>query len=286
MRIRKASLRKLPLTTRGQLGVLFLGTGSAFTKKNYQNNILIVKGDDHVMIDCGTRTPEALSRLGRSVGDIRNYYITHSHADHVGGLEEVMLVNRYVSRTKPHIYIPEAYQTILWERSLRGGTEENERHEGTGLAFEDFWVVHRPTERPDLPRHGTEVQIGGINLKTFRTRHFPEQASSWEDAFYSVGFVIDDRVLFTGDTQYDEELIITMENLFSPEVIFHDVQFFSGGIHASLKEINGLPRHIRDRIYLMHYPDSWRDHADEAKRHGMQFAKQWVFYDFPEPGGS
>src|SRR6056297_1722380 len=176
MRIRKVSHRKLPLTTRGQLGILFLGTGSAFTKKNYQNNILIVKGEDHVMIDCGTRTPEALTRLGRSVGDIRNYYVTHSHADQGGGLE-----------------------------------------------FEDFWVVHRPTERPDLPRRGTEMQIGGINLKTFRTRHFPEQARSWDDAFYSVGLIIDDRVVFTGDTQYDEELITTMEELFSPEVIFHDV---------------------------------------------------------------
>ena len=280
MQIRKTSRRKLPLTNKGRLSVLFLGTGSAFTKKNYQNNILIVKGDDHVMVDFGTRAAEALSRLGRSVGDIRTYYITHSHADHIGGLEEVMLVNRYVTRSKPHIYIPEEYQNILWERSLRGGSEENERHEGEGLGFEDFWVVHRPSERPDLPRNATEMQIGSINLKTFRTRHYPEQAASWEDAFYSVGLVIDDRVVFTGDTQYDEELITTLDGLFSPEIIFHDVQFFTGGIHAGLKEINGLPREIRDRIYLMHYPDSWRDHADEAKRHGMQFVKPWVFYEF------
>jgi ribonuclease BN (tRNA processing enzyme) len=280
MRIHKLARRRLPLTNKGHLAVLFLGTGSAFTKKNYQNNVVIVKGDDHVLIDCGTRAPEALSRLGRTVGDIRNYYITHSHADHIGGLEEVMLMNRYVTRTRPHIYIPEEYETILWERSLRGGAEQNERHEGAALEFTDFWEVHRPTERPDLPRRGTEVQIGDINLKTFRTRHFPEQARSWEDAFYSVGFMIDDRVLFTGDTQYDEELITTMEELYAPEVIFHDVQFFTGGIHASLKELNALPREIRDRTYLMHYPDSWRDHADDAKRHGMQFVKQWVFYEF------
>jgi ribonuclease BN (tRNA processing enzyme) len=279
MRIRKLARKRLPLTNKGQLAILFLGTGSAFTKKNYQNNILIVKGDDHVMVDCGSRAPAALSHLGRTVGDIRNYYITHSHADHIGGLEEVMLMNRYVTRSRPHIYIPEEYETILWERSLRGGAEQNERHEGEPLRFADFWEVHRPTERPDLPRRGTEVQIGDINLKTFRTRHFPEQAASWEDAFYSVGLIIDDRVLFTGDTQYDEELITTMEELYSPQVIFHDVQFFTGGIHASLKELNGLPRAIRDRIYLMHYPDSWRDHADDAKRHGMQFVKQWQFYE-------
>ncbi|MFO8064649.1 MAG: MBL fold metallo-hydrolase [Spirochaetota bacterium] len=281
MYIHKALPKKLPLTNKGQLSILFVGSGSAFTKKNYQNNIIIVKGDDHIMIDCGTRAPEALSRLGRPIGDIRNFYITHSHADHVGGLEEVMLTNRYITRSRPHIYIPAHYETTLWEHSLRGGAEHNERHEGEGLGFDDFWVAHRPTERPDLPRNATEVQIGEINLKTFRTRHFPEQATSWEDAFYSVGLVIDDRVLFSGDTQYDEELLTTMDELYSPEVIFQDVQFFTGGIHAGIKEINGLPRHMRDRMYLMHYPDSWRDHADEAKRHGMRFVKQWVFYEFP-----
>jgi ribonuclease BN (tRNA processing enzyme) len=280
MRIRKSAARKLPLSNKGQLAILFLGSGSAFTKKNYQNNILIVKGDDHVLVDCGTRAPEALSRLGRSVADIRNYFITHSHADHIGGLEEVMLVNRYMTRAKPHIYITEEYQHDLWEHSLRGGAEQNERHDGEGLRFEDFWVVHRPTERPDLPRYGTEFEVGDINIKTVRTRHFPEQARSWEDASHSVGLVIDDRVFFTGDTQYDEDLVTTIDSRFSPEAIFHDVQFFTGGIHASLKEINGLPRHIRDRMLLMHYPDSWRDHADEAKRYGMQFVRQWVFYEF------
>lgn len=280
MRIRRPASRKLPLTNKGRLALLFLGTGSAFTKKNYQNNLLIVKGDDHLLVDCGTRGPEALTRLGRTVGDIRNYYVTHSHADHIGGLEEVMLVNRYMTRAKPHIYIPEEFERIIWQHSLSGGSAPNERHDGEELGFEDFWVVHRPTERPDLPRAATEVQVGSINLKTFRTRHFPEQARTWEDAFYSVGFVIDDRVLFTGDTQYDEELVTIMDELYQPEVIFHDVQFFTGGIHASLKEVNGLPRSVRDRIYLMHYPDSWRDHADEAKQHGMQFARPWTFYEF------
>ena len=84
----------------GALSITFIGAGNAFTKKFYQNNVLLVKGSDHVLIDCGSRAPEALALLDLSVTKVRNYLITHSHADHVGGLEEVMLMNRYMARQK------------------------------------------------------------------------------------------------------------------------------------------------------------------------------------------
>ena len=258
----------------------FLGTGSAFTKQNYQNNILLVKGTDHLVVDFGTLASRALAEAGRSVTDLTNYFITHLHADHIGGLEEVMLVNRYVTRRKPTIYIGETFQDLLWQNSLRGGAEYNERHNGRGLVFEDFWAIERPRARPDLPREGREFNVGSINVKTFRTRHYPEQAESWEDAFHSEGLLIDDRVLFTGDTQFDPELISAFDSRFSIETIFHDVQFFTGGIHAGLEEISSLPKQVRKRTLLMHYPDSWRDHQDAVRAAGFRFAERGKFYTF------
>jgi ribonuclease BN (tRNA processing enzyme) len=74
------------LENKGDLELTFIGTGGAFSKKYFQNNVLVVKGDSHLLIDCGTRAPEALDLLGLSVGAIRNYLVTHSHADHIGGL--------------------------------------------------------------------------------------------------------------------------------------------------------------------------------------------------------
>ncbi len=41
-----------------------MSSGSAFTKKMNQTNILIIKGNDHLMIDCGTKTPQALWEYG------------------------------------------------------------------------------------------------------------------------------------------------------------------------------------------------------------------------------
>ena len=83
----------LSLNTEGQLRVVFIGTGSAFAKRRRQSNMLIIQGDHHVLIDCGTQGPLALNDVGLSVLKVRCQLPTHSHADHIGGFEEVALMN-------------------------------------------------------------------------------------------------------------------------------------------------------------------------------------------------
>lgn len=273
---------ELSLVNDGQLSLFFIGCGSAFSKRLYQNNLLIIKGRDHVLIDCGTRTPQALHELGMSVTDIDTFLITHSHADHVGGLEEVMLLGRYVVRRKPTVIITSRYQRLLWNHSLRGGCASNEEHDGRLLQFEDFWKVVRPKRIGGTERAMYSVRVGGIKLDLFRTKHFPEQSDTWRDSTFSVGAVIDDRVLFTGDTQYDPALIAEMEGRYQLDVIFHDVQFFTGGVHASLEEISNLPAASKEKTYLMHYSDSFQEYEGRAAEAGFAgFARQWTYYDFP-----
>jgi ribonuclease BN (tRNA processing enzyme) len=282
MRVRKLRQKALPLTNDGRLSLFFVGCGSAFSKHHFQNNVLLVQGDQHLMIDCGTNTPVAFHRLGLSVSDIDSFLITHSHADHIGGLEEVLLVNRYVAQKKPELILTEAYERRLWEQSLRGGCELNEKHDGSGLTLRDFARVRFPSPADDGRWDLREIHHGPMHLRLFRTRHYPEQAQTWQDSAYSIGAVINDRVLFTGDTQFDPELVRELDEQYHFEAIFHDVQFFTGGVHCSLDELSGLPEEIRKRIYLMHYPDSYPKHEKEVKRLGMRFVKQWHFYDFPE----
>ena len=77
----------LPLETGGELRIVFLGVGSAFTRRKRQSNFLIIQGNHHVLVDCGTMGPLALEDIGLSVSKIQVYLPTHSHADHIGGFE-------------------------------------------------------------------------------------------------------------------------------------------------------------------------------------------------------
>lgn len=264
-----------------RLSMTFIGAGSAFTKKYYQNNVLVVKGDDHLLIDCGTRTPEALSRLGLSVTDITHYLITHSHADHIGGLEEVMLLNRYVAKRKTTMVAPAAYRKFLWKHSLKGGAAYNERQAGKFLRFEDFWDAAdmRPVEGAD--RQLCEARIGGLRVAMFRTMHVPDSAPSWRSSAPSYGVVLDGRVLFTSDTRFDPGLIDFVRARYDIEAVFHDCQLYKGGVHASLAELSSLPPGIRSKTYLMHFGDAVERYEAEAAGAGFKgFVEQWTPYLF------
>ncbi len=279
MRISSECPNELKLTNDGELSFYFIGTGAAFTKTLNQNNILIVKGDDHLLIDCGTRCSQSLHDAGLPLSDINNYVITHSHADHIGGLEEAQLHGRYVAQKKPAMIINEEYQHILWDQSLRGGSEMSEL---PPLKFEDLWTPIRPELVRNFPRETWHAKVGSIDIKMPRTKHYPPDAASWKDSFWSVGVIIDDRILFTSDTRFDQDLLESFDGIFDFEVIFHDCQLFTGGVHTSLDEICTLPVHLRERIILMHYGDEWQDYQDQARDAGIHsWAKQGHAYTFP-----
>jgi ribonuclease BN (tRNA processing enzyme) len=281
MKIRTSKKSKVALTNTGALELFFIGVGSAFTKRQYQTNLLIVKGKDHLLVDCGTRCTEALNGLGIKVADIHYILPTHSHADHIGGIEELALMGRYFTKRKATMVINDTYQHFLWEMSLRGGCGHNERTAHAILTFEDFFDVIRPQKLQEYPRETLGARVGKIDLKLVRTKHIPDSSTDWSNSFWSCGMVIDERVLFTSDTKYDADLVTFYDNKFKLEAIFHDCQFFSGGIHASIDELNQFPEHIKKKMYLTHYGDNWEKFEAKVKKFGFAgLAKQHVYYVF------
>jgi ribonuclease BN (tRNA processing enzyme) len=279
MKISRKPLKQVKLTNRGDLSLYFIGTGSAFAKTLNQNNLLIIKGGDHLLVDCGTKCSQALHSVGLAIAQVENFLITHSHADHVGGLEEVQLFGRYVAQRKPKMVITKTYEKILWEQSLRGGSELSEK---TVLTFQDLWQTSRPKKLKGYPRETWETDIGGINIKMPRTMHFPDSATSWKHSAWSCAVIIDDRILFTSDTRFDPDLIESLDEMFNFEVIFHDCQLFTAGVHASIEELSALPDALKKKTILMHYGDNWRDFLDTARKARFHsWAKQGHTYTFP-----
>jgi ribonuclease BN (tRNA processing enzyme) len=278
MRVSSRPNKQVKLTNDGDLALYFIGCGSAFAKTLYQNNLLIVKGDRHLLIDCGTRCSQALFEVGVGIPQIQNFLITHSHADHIGGLEEVMMYARYINGSKPNIVINNAYEKKLWEQSLRGGAGSGE---SDCLKFSDFWNVVRPNKMSHYPRETWGVRVGDIDIKMPRTMHVPDDSPSWRESVFSCGVIIDERVLYTSDTRFDVDLIQSFDKKFDLEYIFHDCQMFTGGVHSSIEELATLPDEIKRKLVLMHYGDNWRDFKPFAKSAGFHsWAQQGHTYHF------
>ena len=269
------------LSNDGGIDLTFIGAGGAFSKKFFQNNILVVKGTSHLLVDCGTKAPTALALLGLSVGQVNNYLITHTHADHIGGLEEVMLVNRFMLQRKTTMVITDKLRKALWTMSLRGGASFSEEHGGSFLKFEDFWDLIVPKRVRGGDRELCQARVGEIEVRLFRTKHIPNSAPDWSSSFPSYGLILDRRILLTSDTRYDPEMVISLEAQYGFEAIFHDCQLFNGGVHASLDELAGLPPEIRAKTRLMHYGDKIGDFAPRIADLGFAgIAEQWKTYSF------
>ena len=279
--------RPLSLKNDGRLELFFIGVGSAFASTLRQTNFLIVKGDTHIMVDFGMTGPAGLlDAAGLKPTDIEVLLPTHSHADHIGGIECIGLMNRYVGqkflkKPKVTVIITEEYQSVLWDRSLRGGMEYNEEEmtERRTLQFGDYFNVVRPTWKTHQPRQIHELDYNGIHLEIFRTKHIPDTAPNWEASFISYGLFIDGHVFVSVDTRFDRELIDLYAD--RSDVMFHDVQFFPEGVHAPLEKLRELPPEVKQKMFLMHYSDDWAKH-DVSDFAG--WAIQGTRYIFPARG--
>ncbi|MDA0710394.1 MAG: MBL fold metallo-hydrolase [bacterium] len=234
----------------------FIGIGSFFAKNNFHNNLLI---NQNILIDCGFMAGHGLHASGRNFGQIEHIFVTHTHADHIGGLEECAFFSKFVKGgAKPNIYVPSPLAEKLWAFSLRGGLEDIETG---GASLSDYF---------NLIVVKNEFEIEGVHFEVVRTNHVANR--------FCCGLMIDKRVLFSGDTQFDPAMVERHGE--DAEKIFHDCQFFTGGIHASLDELSTLPKSIRQKTKLMHLPDNHVDHIETVEQHGFGFVEQHTPYSF------
>lgn len=270
----------IELTNSGNLSLFFLGTGNAFTKTAFQTNLLIIKGQDHLLVDCGTLCSYAFENMynGR-ITDIKNLLLTHPHADHIGGVEELALEGKYITKRLVNLVITDEFKKCLWGESLKGGIQYSE--EGV-MTFDDYFNQIKPVRIQKKPFEMFETNVGSINIKLFRTRHVTTRKKSLKKSQISYGLIIDDRILFTADTQFNpEQLKFLLDKYKNIEVIFHDcdVMGYSRGVHAAYDELVTLPKEIKEKTFLSHYSEAVST-IDALVDGFAGLAKHWVYYDF------
>ncbi len=261
------------------LTLTFLGVGAAFAKRNYQSNALLetwttsperdASPSDVVLIDFGATGPLALHALKDKPGfaylnrdgainypAIRRIFITHTHGDHVGGLEELaaMRTHVYTRSEKPQLLGSAEVLGSLWEHSLKGGLGAMS---GRLAALEDYFEV---TAISPLGSQGFGPKEC-YELGIFPTDHVRvTQKYDWP----SYGLVISDlargeQAVFSGDTRFDSEAMGEM--MAGARIIFHEAQLedCADPVHALLSELRTLPEAVRKKMHLYHVGDTWDD---------------------------
>lgn len=244
--------------------VEFLGTGGAFSSIEQLHNMPLVRFQDkyydleyNFLVDCGGDIRHGLKRSGLSVTDIHGIYVSHLHADHIGGLEYVGFARMFQpTHIKPQLFVPTDLVDTLWE-SLRGGMEYTD--DGFVKTLDDYFQVN--PMKPGVP---SEFQVSGMQIKLtcLEVPHILELNTIHAGASYALTVQYNDsRAFFTTDARYCPDLM--MPEYEAADTIFHDCANYpvkgtkgyptKSLVHARLYDLENLPDKIKAKTWLCHY---------------------------------
>jgi len=229
--------------------VQFVGCGDAFGSGGRFNTCFHLVGRGiNALIDCGATSLVALNKLAIDRGTIDTIFLSHFHADHVGGLPFFILESNYVLKRRHGL-------TVAGPPGLKARYPDimEIAFPGTKDAQWSFPLTLRELEI------GKANDIGNVRITPFHVMHDDRGGPC-------VGFRIEAEgkvIAFSGDTQWTEALIDIGRDadLFICEAYTRDKPISS---HMSLKLLEShLPKIRPKRLILTHMSADMLAHRGE-----------------------
>jgi ribonuclease BN (tRNA processing enzyme) len=225
--------------------VFVLGVGDTFSEQHYCSALLLVCDGFHVAIDCPDmyrgvlRTVSKRSGRALQLSEIDNILITHVHGDHINGLEGIAFYKHFVERKRVALIASDEVRTSIWEHRLQASM-------GVLWNGQDFRELTFDSYFNHVPLAWDEdITVGPFRISARRTiHHVPTSALMIEAEGRKLGY--------SSDTAFDPSLIEFLE---PAHLIIHETNF--GPAHTPYESLAALPAELRQRMRLIHYPDTF-----------------------------
>ena len=171
----------------------FVGCGDAFGSGGRFNTCFHLTGRNiNVLIDCGASSLVSMNKLAINRNDVNVIFLTHFHADHVGGLPFYLLEANYVRKRDQLL-------TIAGPPSLK--TRFGDIMEAEFPGTKDL-ELRFPLQLQEL-EIGKRNDIGGLRVTPFHVVHDDRAGPCLGFRFEAEGKVI----AFSGDSEWTNSLI-------------------------------------------------------------------------------
>lgn len=279
------------------LHLVFLGTSGAVpTIERGSAAVLLIRGGERILIDCGEGTQRQLMRSA-GLARIGIILITHLHGDHFLGLPGLLKTLSLQGREEPLLLFgPDGLYELLRETERLVGRPRfpflvEEARPGTVLETAEYWLKATPTdhglpglawcleekERPGLFHPDKAVELGVTPGPDFGRLQRGEMVVTLSGREVSPHEVMElprrgRKIVVTGDTRPSPEVTALA---YGGSVLVHDSTFASSEQdraiekgHSTAREAAEVARSARvDTLVLTHLSSrhSWRELRDEAR---------------------
>lgn len=210
----------------------FLGTGAAHAVELGSSAAVLERaGEPLLLIDCG---PDTLDRYRAAYGELpRAIYITHTHMDHVGGMERLFTRVWFDEAMRGRIRIFCHAALVPWLQ-VRVADYPGVLAEGGANYWEAFRLV--PCTRG--------LWLDGLWFDVFATRHHRPDTS--------FGLALAGSFAYTGDTRPIPEMLARYAS--REELVAHDCGLHGNPSHTGIADIEReYDVALRTRLLLYHY---------------------------------
>lgn len=240
----------------------FLGTGAAHAVElGSSATVLERDGEPLLLIDCG---PDTLDRYRTAYGDLPHaLYITHTHMDHIGGMERLFTRVWFDEALRGRIRIFCHAALVPWLQT-RVADYPGALAEGGVNFWEAFRLV--PCTRG--------FWLDGLWFDVFATRHHRPNTS--------FGLALPGSFVYTGDTRPIPEALA--QHAGGGELVAHDCGLLGNPSHTGIEDIEReYDAALRARLLLYHYGSAADGAALAARGHRVAITGQRVALAAPLP---